>query len=448
MSKRHRTKARRPSRKVTVQNTAKGLTSQAGLIPVVKFLDKFGTRQLIAQTVPLERGDSAVYDVVDGVMLTLVALIGGARSLSGIVAVWSDQVLRKVSGWCRIPDDSTLGRLLKSLRDVHIVQLESVNHHLRGRIWKYGWRAGRILPVLRRRMWVDGDSTVKTVYGRPEGAAKGYNPGKRGALSYHPLLAFCAETKEILQGWMRCGNAYTSNGTVEFLKQLLAHLPNQVRIVFRADSGFFSGALLEFLEARAHGYLIKVKLKGLVALLQKQTWTAVAKQPGWEQCEFDHACENWSRARRFVAVRVEKKEQGPKPQGELFDHKDYDYFCYVVSEDWTPWQAHKKYGARATSETWIDEAKNQMGLAHLKTDTFLANAALFQCAILAYNTVRWMGLCSGDGVLRRWEIQTVRTFLVRVAGKLLEASRQLRIKAPESHLYPTQWQAWVDVGLT
>ncbi|MDQ7059264.1 MAG: hypothetical protein Q9N62_13005 [Ghiorsea sp.] len=52
----------------------------------------------------------------------------------------------------------------------------------------------------------------------------------------------------------------------------------------------------------------------------------------------------------------------------------------------------KKYGERATCETWIDEAKNQMGMAHIKTKDFLASSALFQCAVLAYNTVRWMAL--------------------------------------------------------
>jgi hypothetical protein len=48
-----------------------------------------------------------------------------------------------------------------------------------------------------------------------------------------------------------------------------------------------------------------------------------------------------------------------------------------------------------------------MGLAHLKTDNFLANAALFQCAVLAYNTARWMALLSGNATLKRWEPQTI-----------------------------------------
>ena len=67
--------------------------------------------------------------------------------------------------------------------------------------------------------------------GTQEGAAKGYNPKKKGALSYHPQLAFLAGSKEILQAWFRTGSAYTSNGVVDFVKQLLAHLPNRMRII-------------------------------------------------------------------------------------------------------------------------------------------------------------------------------------------------------------------------
>ncbi|CAD7856376.1 MAG: hypothetical protein [Olavius algarvensis Gamma 1 endosymbiont] len=54
------------------------------------------------------------------------------------------------------------------------------------------------------------------------------------------------------------------------MKQLLAQLPTSHRMVFRADSGFFVGALMDFLDVGGHGYLIKVKLKGLAQLLARQ----------------------------------------------------------------------------------------------------------------------------------------------------------------------------------
>ena len=267
------------------------------------------------------------------------------------------------------------------------------------------------------KSWIDVDSTVKTVFGFQEGAAKGYNPFKRGALSYNPQVAFCSETKEILQAWLRTGSAYTSNGIVEFMKQLVTHMPQQMRIVFRGDSGYFVGELLEWLDAKRHGYLIKVKLKGLTSLLDQQSWQEIDKAPGWQQCEFIHQCGTWSRGRRFVAVRR-----------------------------LTPWQAHKRYGERATCETWLDEAKNQMTMAHIKSGNFVASSLIFQCAVLAYNTIRWMALLSDNKQLKRWEVQTVRTYLIRTAGKLLTGGKQLRLNVPNQHLHAAPWEAWLKLS--
>jgi hypothetical protein len=58
------------------------------------------------------------------------------------------------------------------------------------------------------------------------------------------LLAFCADTNEILRAWLPTGRAYTSNGIVEPMKQLLAQLPDYYRIVSCADSGFLVGQFL------------------------------------------------------------------------------------------------------------------------------------------------------------------------------------------------------------
>jgi hypothetical protein len=160
-----------------------------------------------------------------------------------------------------------------------------------------------------------------------------------------------------------------------------------------------------------------------------------------------YQCDNWGVQRCFVAVRCQKTKE-IQIQNDLFDSViEYDYFCYVSTENLTPWQTHKKYGERATCETFIEEAKGQMGLGHLRTDSFLANAALFQCAVLAYNTLRWMALLSGNSTLLQWEPESIRTYLVRTAGKLLIGARQLLIKTPDCHLYPKIWDDWVAVGL-
>ena len=444
--KQNKRSARVSPKKIQINKGAKGLTAQAGLIPVVNFLQKQNIVQLIHETVDHQRGATARYDVVDAIFLSLIAIIGGARSVSGIATVWADKVLCQIAGWRLIPDETTLGRLFRTFSYRHINNLEVLNHRLRARMWRKALRCGKSKIGAMPCRVVDVDSTVKTVYGSQQGTAKGFNSHKRGAKSYHPLLAFCAETKEILQGWLRCGNAYTSNGIVEFTKQLLAHLPKETRILFRGDSGFFVGALLDLLDQCGHGYLIKVKLKGLVSLLIRQQWEPVPGQSGWEQCAFFHSCTSWSASRLFVAVRKEKPAE-PSKQATLFEIKEYDYFCYVVSDNDDPWQVHKQYGERATSETWIEEAKNQTALAHIKTDDFWANSVLFQAAILAYNTMRWMALLSGNAVLRRWEPGTIRTFLIRMAGKYTIGGRQQKLSVPERMLYSTQWDDWVAVGM-
>ena len=367
MNAKHSKRSARVSpKKVIISNTAKGLTSQAGLLPVVKFLQRAGMDRLIKETIEHKRGDNALYDAVEPVFLTVVAIIGGSRCLQAVSTLWADGVLRRLAGWLSIPDNSTFGRLFRTFRQRQVSQLETLNHRLRGKFWRQALRSGKSTIAARQCRVVDVDSTVKTAFGKQQGVKKGYNPFRKGKSSFHPLLAFCAETKEILQGWLRSGDAYTSNGIVEFTKQLLAHLPQNQQILFRGDSGFFNGQLFDLLDNSYHGYLVKVRLKGLNELLFGQLWEVIPGHSGWEQCVFWHQCSGWSGKRRFIAVRMEKKKDVPSPQGELFELKEYDNFCYVTSEDMSPWQTHKAYGQRATSETWIEESKNQMALAQSK----------------------------------------------------------------------------------
>ena len=118
-------------------------------------------------------------------------------------------------------------------------------------------RSGKRLRSAVDVLWIDVDSTVNGVYGNQEGAEAGYNLKKKGQKSYHPLMAFVSETKEVLHSWFQCGSAYTGNGIVGFMKECMAYVRKRAKVIFRGDSGFFDGALLDV----SSGYLIKVKRK-------------------------------------------------------------------------------------------------------------------------------------------------------------------------------------------
>ena len=72
----------------------------------------------------------------------MVGLIGGARSLSQCVALWSDAVLCRAVGWQRVPDQSALGRLFREVRERHVSEMETLIHAMRQRIWERALRLG------------------------------------------------------------------------------------------------------------------------------------------------------------------------------------------------------------------------------------------------------------------------------------------------------------------
>lgn len=396
--------ARKPTGKIIYSNDGEpNLTSQGDAIPVIKFLDKLNFHNTFNDIVHHERPAKAQYQLSEMVFLVIIGYILGNTSIAQCLVAWTDVSLRRTAGWMQIPDATTISRIFKELNECHINQMELLIHVMRQQVWQKAFNTGVSFILLKESLWIDVDSTVKTVYGHQQGASKGYNPHKRGALSYHPLLAFLPQTKEILQAWFRTGDTYTSNGIVEFMKQLLANMSEQQRIIFRGDSVFFVGALMDLLDLHGHGYLIKVKLKGLTELLLKQVWVPVPGQPGWEQCTFQYQAKGWTVPRFFVAIRrVMEEDNNDHPQEQLFDPAPkYEFFCYVTTESMEPWLTHKTYGERATCETWIEEAKEQMGMGHILTSEFLANAALFQSAVLAYNVLCWMRLLSGNAQLQR-----------------------------------------------
>ena len=57
--------ARTTAKKVNMLKGAKGLTTQVGLIPAVKFLQQHGLESAIQHTLKHKRGANALYDVVE-----------------------------------------------------------------------------------------------------------------------------------------------------------------------------------------------------------------------------------------------------------------------------------------------------------------------------------------------------------------------------------------------
>ena len=416
---------------VKVEFTGKNLTGNAGLVNFGRFMKKLGLPAILSNHISIVRANNADYQAKDVVIILILAVLAGAKHMNHVVIIRADSVIRTLFNWEIFPVDSTFGRIFKLFTHRNCNELSNVESIVRKKVWGKKW-FGRIT--------FDMDSTVRGVFGSQEGAAEGFNPKKKGQKSYHPLLCFIAENRECLHNWFRTGSAYSANGCVEFMKECFDKIPKRVWKVFvRADSAFFNGKLLELLEKRHCGYTIKVKMKGLTALLEKKKWKKVRNQPGFESTEFEYQCKGWNKPRRFAAVRqvveYETKEElvsPPKPRVE------YNYFCYVSNMKKTPWGTHKYYGKRSTSENWIDWCKNQMAACSILTDGFWANSAIFQVCILAYNLMVWMMWIATDRGFRE-EPNTIRLFLIRVPGKMIYRGRQWILKLEKNFFFKSTW---------
>jgi hypothetical protein len=294
------------------------------------------------------------------------------------------------------------------------------------------------------RITIDCDSTEFTVYGHQEGATKGYNPKNKGKASYHPLLCFCSNMKIILNSWFRIGNAYTSNGIVEFMKQTLSALEGTVKkVFFRADSGFFNGQLFDLLEAKGHEYLVKAKLNPLLKnTLTEQEWNEIDSDTA--TCEFDYKAKDWQRSRKMYAVRFVKEYVKKEFFGKIEMLPVYEYFCYCSNlKGLTAIKIHLLYGERAESENWIENTKNQLCAGQTITNDFHVNDILWQLSVMAYNISVLMRY-EADYKTWRQEPKTFREWFIMVPGKVVTNGRDTVVKMSKHYIYKNEWDRFAE----
>ena len=57
-----------------------------------------------------------------------------------------------------------------------------------------------------------------------------------------------------------------------------------------------------------------------------------------------------------------------------------------------------------------------------------------------------MALVSGNKTLRKWEIKTIRSFILRVSGRLILTSRQLILKTQKDLFHSRLFAEWMALG--
>lgn len=410
--------------------SGRNLTLYSGLNTVAKYLNKQGIITSINKSFPTRIHNATKFGINQILLSVILASISGINRISKIAMFTNDGLVRAILKLEKGINENTISAGLKNMGQsgARLLQSELLSKNSR-------WLSESSLESIT----LDADSTVKSVSGNQEGAAKGFNTTKKGAKSYHPLLIFVSEMKLLYHTWFRTGSAYTSNGICEFLKEVESSLPKKIEhVFFRADSGFFSGELLDLLEYFKWDYLIKVKLKNLVNLLEKQNWILIDKNNNVAICEFEYKAASWKKPRMLKAIRTVKESV----EKDFFGVKQiipvYQYACYVSSHvELDATELHKDYKQRSTSETWIEQVKGQAMAGATLTNDFWANDIMWQLSVFAYNISVMMR--RKNKKFMRQEHRTFTDWFIKLPAKITRSGHKTEIKMYEHHFYKDDW---------
>lgn len=409
--------------------TGSNITKYSGLNVVAKYLNRQKITKGISELFPTNWYNATKSGYNQTLLSIVFASMAGINRISKISNFTNDALVKVNLKLQKAIDENTISGRLKELGQVGARKLQAF---LLKRNSK--WLAQSEL----KQITLDADSTVSMVYGNQEGAEKGFNSKKKGAKSYHPLLVFVSEIKLLYHTWFRSGSAYTANGIVDFLKEVHASLPANIeKVFFRADSGFFSGALFDLLENFGWDYLVKVKLKNLVKLMKNQQWEIIDKKKDVAICQFTYKANSWKKERVLKAIRTVKEYVEKDFMGQKEIIAIYQYSCYASSYDLDGIEMHKLYGQRSTSETWIEQVKSQLMAGKTLTDDFWANDILWQLNVFAYNVSIMMRY--GHKKFSRQEHRTFNEWFIAVPAKIANSGHQTSIKMYEHYYYKSNW---------
>jgi hypothetical protein len=328
----------------------------------------------------------------------------------------------------RVAAPSTLGTFLRSFTWGSARQLDHVAGEALRRAWQAGAGPGP-WPLT-----IDIDSTHCQTYGLHKQGATGID--RHGERGYHPLLASVAGTGDVVGSRLREGVANTGRGAASFVTETI----NRARragatgaITLRADSGFYVHKVIDACLKQGVACSVTVKLTKAVHKVIEQipadAWTPI---PYWLDDGADIAETSYRPfGRKGRVMRLIVRRVRPTPGSQLALFCDYDYHGFVTDRDGDTLWLEADHRRHAEVENVIRDLKHGVGLNHLPSGRFAANAAWLPLSILAHNLARWTSrLGLGETLITT---KTLRTRYLDLPGRLTRSARKLHL-----HL-PTRW---------
>ncbi len=391
------------------------LVANAGLLLPATLARHLGLPELVRQR--LDLGDApGRANTSDKMMMLVASALAGGDCIDDADVLRTGGTACTLGGTVKAP--STLGTFLRSFRWGHVRQLDRVSRELLARAWQAGAGPGD------GPLTIDLDSTICETYGLAKEDARhhGYT-GKRG---YHPLLAVAAHFLRETVSRVRYGGA-------------------SGQLTMRADTGFYTHAVVAVCRRINVRYSITIRrhkrLHNLIEAIPEDAWTPI---PYWMDGAADVAettCTPFQSEADAAPVRLIVRRVKPAPGSQLALFAKYSYHGFITDRDGELLELEADHRRHAEIENAIRDLKHGVGLNHLPSGRFAANAAWLAVQVMAHNLARWtarIGL--GEQVVTT---KTLRRRFFSLAGQLTCSARRLTLHLPQR--WP--WEAQFDRAL-
>ncbi len=407
------------------------LVADAGLMLPAMLAQHLGLREIFDDHVDL--GKAAGHANVGHKAMTLIhSALAGGDSISDADALRAGATEAVLGHAVLAP--STLGTFLRSFTWGHARQLDKVSGQLLTRAFAAGAGPGAA-PVT-----IDVDSSICETYGlNKQGGAKFTYNHVRG---YHPLLAVMAGTADVLHCRLRGGNANSGRGAAGFLAETFRRLRSAGAtgpITLRADSGFYSGAVASACRAADVAFSITVRLnpaiRSAIAKIPDDAWAPIPYfLDGADVAETSYR----PFGKKAPLVRLIVRRVKPTPGSQLALLVDYAFHAFVTNRVGETIILEADHRRHAEVENAIRDLKYGVGLNHMPSGSFGANAAWLGLNVMAHNLGRWtsrIGL--GESLIAT---DTLRRRYLRTPGRLSRSGRRTTLHLPRNWPWAEQFE--------
>lgn len=407
--------------KVRLSVTNDALTPFGGLVPWAAYTEHIGIVKKLAEDCPVKRSSpnaAPVYDVLQSFILTALA---DGRRFTHIERMREDPTIPEIFGMEAVVGSDTVRRFFKSVDP-------SLGAEWIARNAKPLWRA------LPETVVLDWDSTVQPKYGHQEGAAVGYNPGKPGRRSFHPLLAVVARTRMCPAYRFRSGDTVTATQWHEAMADAQRWLGERKVWLNRGDLGLGHDAVMAWHEQAADRpyFLFKLKLttnvRKALAEVPEPAWEGPEHVGAWQVANGRIQLSGWARSRRVVFARSLQGQVPGDQAGEFWDRNKHEFAVYVTSlpDSFNGWNVQDLYRQRADVENVFDELKNQWGFSGFCAKSRATTELAARLTLLVYNL--WVLFVRFIVPQKHTEAKKGRRWFLLIAARLVESGRQKEIQ--------------------